>query len=246
MITNLAPRKMRGLDSHGMLLAASSDGGKPALATFLDSGYFAAWLAAKVAPTEGCSEVLGEGAFSGRSRTALSAMARLKRCSSETFILEVPFWSMLIDSHAHLDFYDDPAAVVARAQAAGRDADSCDWDRAMVRRRCTGRLSLRTGTRTSGHRPAFTAQEAQQATPEMLARLGELAGDPRCVAVGEIGLDYYHLANPDIATQQRAFVAQMEIAAGVRKPILIHCRTSELATPEAKGQVRGGRARLPT
>jgi len=35
VITNLAPRKMRGLESHGMLLAASTgDNGKPALATF--------------------------------------------------------------------------------------------------------------------------------------------------------------------------------------------------------------------
>ena len=34
VITNLAPRKMRGLESHGMLLAASdTEGGKPALAT---------------------------------------------------------------------------------------------------------------------------------------------------------------------------------------------------------------------
>jgi methionyl-tRNA synthetase len=38
VITNLAPRKMRGLESHGMLLAASApEGGKPALATFLDT-----------------------------------------------------------------------------------------------------------------------------------------------------------------------------------------------------------------
>ena len=38
VITNLAPRKMRGLESHGMLLAASTgDNGKPALATFADS-----------------------------------------------------------------------------------------------------------------------------------------------------------------------------------------------------------------
>ena len=34
VITNLAPRKMRGLESHGMLLAASTEGGKPHLATF--------------------------------------------------------------------------------------------------------------------------------------------------------------------------------------------------------------------
>jgi methionyl-tRNA synthetase len=38
VITNLAPRKMRGLESHGMLLAASApEGGKPALATFGDA-----------------------------------------------------------------------------------------------------------------------------------------------------------------------------------------------------------------
>ncbi len=38
VITNLAPRKMRGLESHGMLLAASApDGGKPSLATFPDT-----------------------------------------------------------------------------------------------------------------------------------------------------------------------------------------------------------------
>jgi methionyl-tRNA synthetase len=35
VVTNLAPRKMRGLESHGMLLAASNgEGGKPVLATF--------------------------------------------------------------------------------------------------------------------------------------------------------------------------------------------------------------------
>jgi methionyl-tRNA synthetase len=35
VITNLAPRKMRGLESHGMLLAASEgENGKPVLATF--------------------------------------------------------------------------------------------------------------------------------------------------------------------------------------------------------------------
>ncbi len=37
VITNLAPRKMRGLESHGMLLAGSAEGGKPALATFADA-----------------------------------------------------------------------------------------------------------------------------------------------------------------------------------------------------------------
>ncbi len=79
-------------------------------------------------------------------------------------------------------------------------------------------------------------QEAHQATAENLARLEALAADPRCVAVGEIGLDYYHLGNPNIPTQQAAFIAQMKIAAAARKPITIHCRTSELAIPAAKAK----------
>ncbi len=79
-------------------------------------------------------------------------------------------------------------------------------------------------------------QEAHQATAENLAKLEALAADPRCLAVGEIGLDYYHLDNPDIPTQQAAFVAQMKIAAAARKPITIHCRTSELANACAKAK----------
>jgi len=34
VVANLAPRKMRGLESNGMLLAASVEGGKPVLCTF--------------------------------------------------------------------------------------------------------------------------------------------------------------------------------------------------------------------
>lgn len=44
VITNLAPRKMRGLESHGMLLAASQDGGKPYLATVPDDAPIGARL----------------------------------------------------------------------------------------------------------------------------------------------------------------------------------------------------------
>ncbi len=79
-------------------------------------------------------------------------------------------------------------------------------------------------------------QEAHQATPEPLAKLEHLAADPRCLAVGEIGLDYYHLDNPDPAVQQAAFVAQMAVAARAHKPITLHCRTSELASTAVKAR----------
>jgi TatD DNase family protein len=77
-------------------------------------------------------------------------------------------------------------------------------------------------------------QEAGAASVDALERLGALAERPRCVAIGEIGLDYYHVDNPEPEIQKRAFLAQLEIAAKAGKPILIHCRTSELATPAAK------------
>ncbi len=79
-------------------------------------------------------------------------------------------------------------------------------------------------------------QEAAQATEAALAKVARLAGDPKCIAIGEIGLDYYHVENPEIPVQQLAFTAQMYIAAEARKPIIIHCRTSELATPQAKAR----------
>jgi TatD DNase family protein len=141
----------------------------------------------------------------------------------------------LVDSHCHLDNYEDLPAILANARAAG------------VHKLLA--IGIGDGPATMHHaldlahaHPEIFAtagihpQEAHQATPEALAKLTTLAQDPRCIAIGEIGLDYYHLDNPDIPTQQAAFIAQMQIAATARKPITIHCRTSELATPQAKAK----------
>ena len=47
--------------------------------------------------------------------------------------------------------------------------------------------------------------------------------DARLVAVGEIGLDYFH--NKENKQQQReVFISQIELAKRYRKPIVIHCR----------------------
>ncbi len=142
---------------------------------------------------------------------------------------------MLIDSHCHLDDYDDLPAILAHAREAGVGkllaigiGDGPDtMHRALELAHAHPQIFA-----TAGIHP----QEAHQATPENLAKLATLAADPRCLAIGEIGLDYYHLDNPDIPTQQAAFIAQMKIAAAARKPITIHCRTSELAIPAAKAK----------
>jgi TatD DNase family protein len=146
----------------------------------------------------------------------------------------------LIDSHAHLDMYSDGEVpdILARAHAANVRTILAigigDGPATMHRA-----LEL-AETATSPESPRIYAsagihpQEAASANTEALAQLASLVARPRCIAIGEIGLDYYHADNPDIPTQQAAFIAQLHLAAAARKPILIHCRTSELATPQAK------------
>jgi TatD DNase family protein len=141
---------------------------------------------------------------------------------------------MLIDSHAHLDFYTkDLDGVVGRARESGVGT-------ILAIGIGEGPEEMHRALEIAHRYPSVYASvgihpsEAVKATPEALSRLADLTADPLCVAVGEIGLDYYHVENPLPDVQEAAFVAQMEIAAVARKPILIHCRTSELATPQAK------------
>ena len=140
---------------------------------------------------------------------------------------------MLIDSHCHLDDYEDLPAILQAAEQAGLTTllaigvgDGPDtMHRALDLAHAHAHIFA-----TAGIHP----QEAHRSTPENLAKLTALVADPRCLAVGEIGLDYYHADNPDPAIQRDAFVAQIRIAAQARKPITIHCRTSELASPEVQ------------
>ena len=64
---------------------------------------------------------------------------------------------------------------------------------------------------------------ATEATPEVLAALRVLLADPRVVAAGECGLDYYRNFAPP-AAQCAAFEAQLELAAERGKPVFLHQR----------------------
>src|SRR5438105_15708538 len=59
-----------------------------------------------------------------------------------------------------------------------------------------------------------------------LAELEALAAHPKCVAVGETGLDYYRDRAPR-EDQQRAFRAQIGLAREVGKPLVIHTRAAD-------------------
>lgn len=53
-----------------------------------------------------------------------------------------------------------------------------------------------------------------------------LAEDPKTVAIGECGLDYYRLSEATKKKQADAFLAQVVLAHEVGKPLMIHCRNA--------------------
>mgnify|MGYP001613979907 FL=1 len=55
----------------------------------------------------------------------------------------------------------------------------------------------------------------------------KLAEDSKVVAIGECGLDYYRIKNQESKIkQEKVFVAQIELASEVKKPLMIHCRSA--------------------
>ncbi len=143
---------------------------------------------------------------------------------------------MLVDSHAHLDNprYDgDREAMLHAALAAGVGAvlsigigDGPDtMHRALdLCREYAGRTDVPRLFATAGVHP----DDAAKVDTHALHALNKLLSAPEVIACGEIGLDYYWDTAPR-AVQQEAFIEQMEVAAGHRLPIVIHCRAAERA-----------------
>lgn len=142
---------------------------------------------------------------------------------------------MLVDSHAHLDNarYDaDRGAMLLRAREAGVEMVlSVGIGDGPATMHCAVDLCREYAADARMPRIVASAgihpQEAALADVAAYDKLDALAGQPEVVAIGEIGLDYYHPDNPTPEAQQRVFLRQMEIAAQHKLPILIHCRPSE-------------------
>lgn len=57
----------------------------------------------------------------------------------------------------------------------------------------------------------------------------KLVEDPKVVAIGECGLDYFRIEGDEAEAKRRqkvAFEAQIELAKEVKKPLMIHCRNA--------------------
>ena len=133
---------------------------------------------------------------------------------------------MLIDSHCHLDFPEFAAElpeVIARAHAAG-----------------VGRM-ITISTRVAKYDVYRAIAEAQEAVwfsvgthphqaheePDVsVEHLVALASHPRCVAIGEAGLDYHYDKSPrDVA--ETVFRRHIEAARRTGLPLVIHSRDAD-------------------
>ena len=129
----------------------------------------------------------------------------------------------LIDTHAHLEmpqFDGDRDEVIKRTVESGIS------------------LIIDVGSDLKGSRTALELarrydfiyasagihpHEVKGVTIETYKEIRELLSDPKVVAVGEIGLDYYKDYSPrDI--QQREFINQIRIAKEFKKPVIVHSR----------------------
>ncbi|MFL5824854.1 MAG: TatD family hydrolase [Solirubrobacteraceae bacterium] len=143
----------------------------------------------------------------------------------------------MIDSHTHLAFCDPPdAQLVAAAAQAG-----------VTRMLTVGTngLTCRDALQAAEEFPQVYAavgrhpNEATGFDDADLAELEALAAHPKCVAIGETGLDYYRDSTPR-ADQERAFAAQIELARRTDKPLVIHTRAAEADTLAMLRERTGG------
>lgn len=69
----------------------------------------------------------------------------------------------------------------------------------------------------------FHPHDAKDLTDETYIELKKLSQGQKCVAIGEIGLDYYYLHSTK-DEQQAAFIKQLELAKELNLPVIIHLR----------------------
>jgi TatD DNase family protein len=135
---------------------------------------------------------------------------------------------MWIDTHCHLDadaFDADRAAVVARARAGGVGMvviPAAHVDHFAAARAVAHEFGFAYAL---GIHPLWVERSTEADVARLGAAIAAAQDDPRLVAVGEIGLDYF-IADPDIARQQWFYREQLRLARAARLPVIVHVRRS--------------------
>ena len=136
---------------------------------------------------------------------------------------------MIIDTHAHYDdkaFDEDRDQLLAGMQQAGisrivnigSSLDACKRTLELM-----DKYDFIYGA--IGVHPC----DSDELTEESLSWVKQVSSHEKCVAIGEIGLDYYW-DEPDRDIQKKWFIRQMDIAREVKLPIVIHSRDAAKET----------------
>src|SRR5437899_3243356 len=125
----------------------------------------------------------------------------------------------VVDTHSHLFLIDrEPSAVVEAARAAGVGRILCvGIDPETSARALELADSLPGVFATAGMHP----HDASGFDSRAGARIEELLGDPRVLAVGECGLDHFRMLSP-AEDQARALRAQISLSNASGKPLVVH------------------------
>ncbi|HZY50610.1 MAG TPA: TatD family hydrolase [Devosia sp.] len=132
---------------------------------------------------------------------------------------------MLIDSHCHLDFPElaaDRAGVLARAKANGIDGMVTISTR--VERFDEVRTIAEENPRvwcSVGTHPHHAHEELHVQTEDLI----RLSAHPRCVAIGEVGLDYHYEGDP--VAQATGFRRHIAASRATGLPLVIHARDAD-------------------
>ena len=147
---------------------------------------------------------------------------------------------MLFDTHAHLQdrkLRGDLDKLLQRAREAGVEKITCvGYDLPSSQEAVNIARKYKQVYAAVGVHP----HDAKTLTAEMLHKLRELARDPRVVAIGEIGLDYYRDLSPR-DQQKEAFIDQIKLAQEIGKPIIIHDREANQDVMDTLKKYKAGK-----
>jgi len=149
---------------------------------------------------------------------------------------------MLTDTHAHLQwvsFDKDRKKTISRA----REVDvNCIVNIGFDLNGSREAIELAENNEGLYATIGIHPHNASQLNESVLDELRRLSENPKAVAIGEIGLDYYRNLSPREA-QKRAFEAQLLLAQELKLPVVIHDREAHADTYEMlskfKGKIKG-------
>jgi TatD DNase family protein len=141
---------------------------------------------------------------------------------------------MWIDTHCHLDAHDFGADSLAVAERAGRAGVSMIVIPAVDRSNFAVVAQLAAAAPNAsyalGIHPIYVPQATEEDLLALRAAVEAALADPRFVAIGEIGLDFFipMLAEPAMREKQDYFLReQLRIARDFALPVLMHVRRSQ-------------------